>query len=333
MSLELHYNVYGCFRPPADDIELAKAAVDAGFEGIWTGDHFMPWIDSRPYTHHPFPWFGTLMSEVPDVPVGTSVTCPMIRYRPPLLAQAIATLDNMFPGRFNIGVGVGEALNEAHFLDRAWPSWGERAEMMIESLDLMGELWNADEYVSFDGEYFSYDGIKLYTPPREDVTIHWAGWGPRSCQYAGEHAGNVLTTESPEAIEERILPNFQEGLERTGRKLNEADVTIEFGVNVGEADALTTEIRERGEYIPADSELDNPDPRSIQAVADERLAEFSDEELVESYRITQDADQIIEWLEEYEHAGVTRVLVGSSLGDAYRTIELFENEIIPHFAD
>lgn len=332
MSLELHYNVYGCFRPAAADLELATAAVDAGFEGIWTGDHFMPWIDSRPYTHHPIPWFGALMNEIPDVPVGTSVTCPTMRYRPPLLAQALATLDNMYPDRFNLGIGVGEALNEAHFIDGAWPEWQERAGMLIEALEVMNRLWTEDEYITYEGDYYQYDGIKLYTRPKGQIDLHWAAWGPTSCRYAGEYTGNLLTITSPEHIEKRIMPRFQDGLTKAGRSPEAAEVTIEFSTNAGDPDALVDEIRERGEYIPEESELDNPDPRSTQTVANQRLSEMSDDDIVEHYRITTDPEEVITDLERYEEAGVTRVLVGSACGDPYDTIELYEEEIIPHFA-
>lgn len=203
-----------CFRDPGEDIELAKDAIDAGFAGVWIGDHFHPWIDSRPFTHHAWTWLGTLMSEIPDVPVGTSVTCPMLRYRPPLLAQAIATLDNMFPGRIHLGVGTGEALNEAHFIDGEWPAWGARAGMLIETIDLMRKLWTAEEYVRHDGQYFTYDAIKLYTQPKTNVDIHWAAWGPQSCQAAGEYADHLITAASPEQIAEQLVPNLETGLER-----------------------------------------------------------------------------------------------------------------------
>lgn len=329
MDLEIHYNVYGCFREPRADVELAKAAVDAGFEGIWIGDHFLPWIDSRPYTHHAFPWFGTLMSEVPDVPVGTSVTCPMIRYRPPLLAQAIATLDNMYPGRFNLGIGTGEALNEAPFYDGDWPGWHERAEMMVETIDLLRKLWNVDRYVDHHGEYFDYDRLKLYTRTREHVPIHWAGWGPTSCRYAGKYADHLITATSAEQIAETVIPNLEEGLDERGRSLDDVDVTSEMGVNIGDPASLVAEIRDRGELIPADTELNNPDPRSIQRVADNRLAAMSDEEIADHHNVTDDPGDVIEELQRMADAGVTRVLIGSHSGDPYETIEAFETEIFP----
>jgi G6PDH family F420-dependent oxidoreductase len=331
MDLDIHYNVYGCFREPRADVELAKAAVDAGFEGIWIGDHFMPWIDSRPYTHHVFPWFGTLMSEVPDVPVGTSVTCPMLRYRPPLLAQAVATLDNMYPGRFNLGVGVGEALNEAHFVEE-YPDWHTRAEMLIETLELMDRLWNSDRYVRHDGEYFQYDRLKLYTRPKEEIPIHWAGWGPTSCTYAGRHADHLLTAASAAAIEDRIVPNFEDGLADAGRALADAEVTTELGVNVGDPATLVARVRERGEHIPDETELYNPDPRSIQRVATNELDEMTDEEIRAANTITDDPDVVIEKLQRLADAGVTRVLVGTNVGDPYETIAAFEAEIFPSFS-
>jgi G6PDH family F420-dependent oxidoreductase len=271
------------------------------------------------------------MSEIPDVPVGTSVTCPTMRYRPPLVAQAVATLDNMYPGRFNLGVGVGEALNEAHFVDGEWPNWGTRAGMLIEAIEVMRELWTTDGYVSYDGDHFSYDGLKLYTRPRERIDVHWAGWGPTSCRYAGRFADHLLTATSPEHIEETVVPNFRRGLETAGRSPGEADVTTEFAAHVGDPDALTDEIRERGEYIPDETELDNPDPRSVQTVADERLEELSNAEIQETQTITDDPAEIVAKFERLETTGVTRVLVGSTVGDPYRTIEAFEEHVIPHF--
>jgi coenzyme F420-dependent glucose-6-phosphate dehydrogenase len=330
VTLEIHYNVYGCFRDPRSDIELAKEAVDAGFEGIWIGDHFLPWIDSRPYTHHVFPWFGALMSEIPDVPVGTSVTCPMLRYRPPLLAQAVATLDNMYPGRFNLGVGVGEALNEAQFVDE-YPDWNQRAEMMIEAIRLMKRLWNTDSYVRHDGEYFEYDSLKLYTPPKRDIPVHWAAWGPTSCQYAGRHADHLLTVASAETIAEDILPQYEEGLEDDGRSLSDVDVTTEAAVNVGDPAELVATVRDRGEHIP-EQERYNPDPRSIQRVATTELAGMSDEEIIEAQGITDDPDDVIEQLQDLEDAGVTRVLVGTNVGDPMETIRTFEESVFPSFS-
>ena len=331
MALDIHYNVYGCFRDPKADVELAKDAVDAGFGGVWLGDHFHPWIDSRPYTHEAWAVIATLLTEIPDVPVGTSVTCPMLRFRPPMLAQTIATLDNMHPGRLQLGVGTGEALNEAPFIDGEWPDWGTRAGMLIESIHLMRELWNSEEFVTHEGKYFEYEDVKLYTRTRERIPVHWAAWGPQSCRAAGQYADHLITEASPELIEETIAPNFETGLERADRSRADATITTEFAANVGDPDALVAEIRERGEYIPDETELDTPDPRDTQAVATERLAELSDEEVRDGNNITDDPAEIVAKLEALEAAGADRVLIGSNCGDARATIEAFEADVLPQF--
>ena len=329
--MEIHYNVAGCFRSPRDDIELAKYAVESGFEGVWIGDHFLPWLDNRPYTHHILPWLGALMSEVPDVPVGTAVSCPTIRYRPPVLAQAIATLDNMFPGRFEFGVGTGEALNEAHFYDGEWPDWGTLAGMLIETLDVMETLWDSDEYVSYDGDYYAYGDIKLYTPPKDDIPIHWAAWGPQSAKCAGEYAGNLTTVSDPDHIENLLVPKFKEGLDDAGRSFADTEVMNQMSAHFGDPDDLVSKIRTAGEHTPDDTELDNPDPRAIQQAADAELAEMTDDELIDVNNITDDPETFVEYISELEAAGVTRVLIVSKVGDPKDTIDAFADHVIPEF--
>lgn len=105
-----------------------------------------------------------------------------------------------------------------------------------------------------------------------------------------------------------------------------------MAANIGDPDALVAEIRERGEHIPDESELDNPDPRDIQAVADEQLAEMRDEEIRDLNNITDDPEEIVAELERFEAAGATRVLIGSNCGDPRTTRDAFEEEIIPHFS-
>lgn len=332
MGLSVHYNVYGCFRPPAADLDLAEAAVAAGFEGIWLGDHFHPWIDSRPYTHHVLPWLGALMQRIPDVPVGTSVTCPIIRYDPVLLAQAYATLDRLAPGRLNIGVGTGEALNEMPFHDGEWPPWGTRAEMLIEAIGLMRRLWSADAYIDHDGDHYAYDAIKLHTRPAAPIDIHWAAWGPQSCRAAGRFADHLITAASADQLAETIVPNLHQGCATAGRDPAAVDVTTEMPACVGPPDALTAEIRERGEHIPGTSELDNPDPRDIQTVADAQLATMSDAEIQAHNNITDEPATLLDELAALEAAGVTRVLVGSPCGDPRATIDAFADEILPAVA-
>lgn len=331
MGLEFHYYVPGCFQDPRSDIELGEYAVTCGFEGVWIGDHFLPWLDNRPYTHQILPWLGAFMNEVPDVTVGTFVTCPTVRYEPPVLVQALATLDNMCPGRLELGVGTGEALNEAQFLDGEWPDWETLSALLVEALDIVDLLWDADQFVTYDGDYYSYDTLKLYTRPKSPLPIHWAAWGPQSARMAGEHAGNLMTASPPEHIAERLVPRFESGLEAAGRDPREAHVTTQFAAHVGDPDTLVEEIRRKGEHTPHETELENPDPRDVQAAADAELAEMSDAEIREANNVVADPAELVDQFRALESAGVTRVIVVSKVGDPRETIDAVADEIMPAF--
>ncbi|SDR04603.1 LLM class flavin-dependent oxidoreductase [Natronobacterium texcoconense] len=329
MPIEWHYNVGGCFRSPGDDLELAAYAADAGFDGIWIGDHFVPWLDNRPYTHHVLPWLGSLVERVPDVTVGTCVSCPTIRYEPPVLAQALATIDNAYPGRLEFGVGTGEALNEARFYDGEWPDWGTLAGMLIESLDLMETLWERDEYVSHEGEYYQYDEMKLYTKPRSEIPLHWAAWGPQSAKCAGKYAGNLITAGDADLIEETLAPAFEAG-QSEREDSGGGTISVQLSAHVGDPDDLVDELRAKGEYTPHE-ELDTADPREIQSLADERLADVSDEELRTLNNVTDDASDLVPVVERLEEAGIDRVIVVSKVGDPRRTIDALADDVMPHF--
>lgn len=330
-GMEFHYYVAGCFRSPREDIDLGAYAAERGFEGVWMGDHFLPWLDNRPYTHHALTWLAAFMNEVPDVTVGTFVTCPCFRYHPPVLAQALATLDTLAPGRLEFGVGTGEALNEAPFVDGEWPDWQTLADMLEESLDVIDRMWDAEEYVSYEGEHFAYDDVRLYTQPKAPLETHWASWGPRSAYRAGRRTGNLLTASPPKHIADRLVPAFEDGLADAGRSRADAHVSTQLTAHVGDPDELVAEIRRKGEHTPQDAELDNPDPREIQAVADEELAGMSDEAVRELNNVTADATDLVDEVAALEDAGVTRVLLVSKAGDPRRTIDAVAEQVMPAF--
>lgn len=331
MSFELHYNVVSNMRSPGDSIDLARYASEAGFGGIWMGDHYFPFLDSRPYCHQVLPWFGSAMAEIPDVAMGTSVTCPLFRYEPPVLAQALATLDNMYPGRFQFGVGVGEAVNEAPFVDGEWPDWGTRAGMLVEAIEIIRQMWEQEGFTSYDGDYYEYDRLKLYTRPKEPLPVHWAAWGPTSARYAGKFAGNLLTIASPEDVESVLQPNFEQGLSEAGRDREAAELTVGVSVNLGDLDELVDEVRTRGEYVPLLDVLDNPDPRDIYERGKAELAGMTDAEIRDGYNVVADPREAVDLLEALEGAGADRVTVSSRYGDIGATMDAFENAVLPRF--
>src|ERR1700712_5538490 len=139
---------------PKELIDQAKRAEAAGFEGLWISDHFHPWNDEQGQS--PFVW-GVIgaISQACSLPVTTAVTCPMVRIHPAVIAQAAATAAVQLEGRFTLGVGTGEALNE-HVLGDVWPSADIRLEMLEEAVELIRRLWTG-EVVTTRGEHYDVD--------------------------------------------------------------------------------------------------------------------------------------------------------------------------------
>jgi coenzyme F420-dependent glucose-6-phosphate dehydrogenase len=181
---------------PADLVRNAAAAEAAGFSFAMISDHYHPWVDAQ--GHSPFVWtvLGGIARETSDLEVGTGVTCPMIRIHPAIIAQAAATTADLFEGRFFLGVGTGENLNE-HILGDHWPPYEDRRDMLLESIDIMRGLWDG-ELFSHRGEHYVVENARIYTLPAEPPRVVIAAAGPESAEAAGE-AGDGLCVTSPDA--------------------------------------------------------------------------------------------------------------------------------------
>jgi coenzyme F420-dependent glucose-6-phosphate dehydrogenase len=177
---------------PADLVRNAAMAEGAGFEFALISDHFHPWIDAQ--GHSPFVWtvLGAIARETERLEVGTGVTCPMIRTHPAIIAHAAATTADMFDGRFFLGIGTGENLNE-HILGDHWPPYDERREMLVESMDVMRGLWEGGLY-SHRGEHYVVENARLYTLPKEPIRIVVAAGGPETATVAGQLSEGLIVT-------------------------------------------------------------------------------------------------------------------------------------------
>ncbi len=184
---------------PKELVDQAKRAEDAGFDALWISDHFHPWNDEQGQS--PFVWgvIGAL-SEATSLPVSTAVTCPTMRIHPAIIAQAAATAAVQLDGRFVLGVGSGEALNE-HILGDPWPSVGVRLEMLEEAVDVIRLLLRGDE-VSHHGEHYEVQEARIYTRPEQPVPIYVSGFGPQAAELAGRIGdGYVLVTPEAELVQ------------------------------------------------------------------------------------------------------------------------------------
>jgi G6PDH family F420-dependent oxidoreductase len=177
-------------------VDMAKRAEELGFSFLTISDHYHPWIEAQ--GHSPFAWTtaGAVASHTSHVRLGTGVTCPIIRYHPAIVAQAAATVAELMPGRFFLGLGTGEALNE-HIFGSAWPAVERRRAMLAEATEVIRRLWTG-ETVDFWGEHYTVENARLFDPPPEPIPIIWAASGAESAAEAAQHADGLWST-SPDA--------------------------------------------------------------------------------------------------------------------------------------
>jgi G6PDH family F420-dependent oxidoreductase len=189
----------GCFLSceefgPRDLVEQAVRAERAGFHGLWISDHYHPWIDAQ--GHSPFVWsvIGAI-ARATGLPVTTGVTCPTVRIHPAIVAQAAATSAVLLEGRFSLGVGTGEALNE-HILGDRWPEVDVRLEMLEEAVEVIRLLWQGGQR-SHHGRHYTVENAQVYDLPERPPPVLVSGFGPKAIDVAAR-IGDGFVTTSPD---------------------------------------------------------------------------------------------------------------------------------------
>ena len=185
---------------PNDLVRFARGAEDAGFDFASISDHFHPWVDRQ--GNSPFVWavLGGVAQATERIRIGTGVTCPTTRLHPAIVAQAAATAATMLQGRFWLGIGAGENLNE-HIVGRGWPETEVRQEQMVEAVEVIRELWQGG-LTSHRGRHFTVSNARLYTLPDSPPPIYVATAGERATQIAGEIGDGMFgLIPDPDVIE------------------------------------------------------------------------------------------------------------------------------------
>ncbi|HEY7295887.1 MAG TPA: TIGR03557 family F420-dependent LLM class oxidoreductase, partial [Dehalococcoidia bacterium] len=148
-------------------IECAVAAERAGFDAVWTSDHFHPWQDNEGHAGYAWVTLAALGQRTSRLLYGTAVTCPTYRYRPAEVAEAFASLSLLNPGRVFLGVGTGEALNELP-AGGGWGDYQERADRLAEAVEIIRKLWTG-EWVAHRGRYYTVENARLYDTPAQPI--------------------------------------------------------------------------------------------------------------------------------------------------------------------
>ncbi len=194
---------------PAEIIEQARLAEEAGFDWLWISDHFHPWTSAQGESAFIWSMIGAL-SQACDLPITTAVTCPTMRTHPAIIAQAAATSAVLLGDRpFCLGVGSGEALNE-HILGDVWPAADVRLEMLEEAVELIRRLWTGDD-VTHRGKHYTVENARIWTLPETLPTISVSAFGPKATDLAARIGDSYTTTTPDTELLERFRGKAKKG--------------------------------------------------------------------------------------------------------------------------
>ncbi|MFF8262110.1 TIGR03557 family F420-dependent LLM class oxidoreductase [Streptomyces virginiae] len=281
---------------PAQLLDQARKAADAGFTRLAISDHFHPWNDAQ--GNSPLVWsmIGAL-SQTVDLPVTTLVTCPTVRLHPAVTAQAAATSSRLLDGRFALGVGTGEALNE-HVLGDRWPSFDERADMLEEAVEVMRALFTG-RLVSHRGTHYTVDNARLYTAPHGRLPVHVSGFGPKAAELAGR-IGDGFVTMGPD---EEAIGRFRDA--GGGGKPVIGGLKVCWGAD-RDAAVDTAHRLWPSEHLPGELAQILPTPAHFEQAS--RLV--TREEVSASVPCGDDVEEHLEAVRGYVDAGFDEVYVG-----------------------
>lgn len=303
--------------PPGELVAQARMAERAGFERLWISDHFHPWLDEQ--GNSPFVWsvIGAL-SEATSLPISTAVTCPIIRTHPAVIAQAAATAAVQCDGRFVLGVGSGEALNE-HITGERWPAPPERLEMLEEAVEVIRALHTGEE-VSHRGRYYTVDHARIYTLPDTPPPIYVSAFGPRAARLAGR-IGDGFCTAMPSAdLVAKYRTAGGTGPVQGGMKVCWAD-TEEAGIE-------TAHRLWPNELVPGLLPSTLPNPRDFAAAT----SLVSREMVAEQFPCGPDPQRHIEHVQWYVDAGFDEVYVQQIGSEQEKFFDAWAREVLPKFA-
>jgi coenzyme F420-dependent glucose-6-phosphate dehydrogenase len=308
---------------PEDLVEHAVLAEKSGFDLVVVSEHFHPWVDDAGASGFAFSTIGAMAAATETLGFATGVTTPLFRYHPAVVAQAAATLDRLSGGRFILGVGTGENINEGA-LGYQFPAYAERNARMSESLEIMRRLLDGEK-LTYPGEFYETDRAKLYSPPLGPVPILLAAGGPKSATLAGEKAQGVVTSVKDPA---ETMENVVEPLRTAAAGMGAPDPIVLatrwsiFASN--EEDAWEALFPWRG--LRAPGRLEAVDPQTLR----ERADELPRDEVLGRYSIVDNVEHIVDvyrpLVEELDADIVTFQM--ASL-DQPALIELLGTEVIP----
>jgi coenzyme F420-dependent glucose-6-phosphate dehydrogenase len=315
-NVEIGYTLSSEERQPEELVRLAQEAEAAGFPFALVSDHYHPWVDAQGSS--PFVWavLGGIASTTTRLRVGTGVTCPIMRIHPAIIAQASATIGCLMPGRFFLGVGSGESLNE-HITGQAWPPPDMRQDMLEEAVGVLRDLHGGGEKSHY-GKFFHVIDARVYNIPEQPVPIYVAAAGKMAGQLAGR-VGDGLICSAPSA-------ESVQAFEATGGagKPRYGQVTVCWAKSEDEA------VRTAMKFWPISAlgQFKNELPRP--AYLEQAASTVTPEALRKEIACGPDPQRHIDEIAKYVKAGFDHVYVHQVGPDQAGFMRFYEREIMPN---
>ena len=315
-----------------DANELLAYAIHAettGFDSVWISDHFQPWRHNGGHAPFSLAWMGALGAKTSRIVIGTSVLTPTFRYHPSIVAQAFATLGQLFPERIVLGAGTGESLNEVPSSGIHWPEQKERTARFREALVLIRRLWS-EERVSFEGQFYKTENATIYDRPEQPVPIFIAAAGPFMAKLAGREGQGLICTsgKKPELYTETLLPNVEVGLAESGRTGDtDFDRMIEMKVSFDtDHDRAMSDTKYWGALaLTQDEKMNVKDPLEMERLADALPVERA----ASRWIVATDATEMAERIGAYVDLGFDNLVFHAPGPDQRRFLDLFSSQVVP----
>jgi coenzyme F420-dependent glucose-6-phosphate dehydrogenase len=315
MAVELGYSLSSEEHSARELVRHAVAAEEAGFTFALISDHYHPWTDRQ--GESPFVWsvIGAIAEATEQLELGTGVTCPTTRIHPAVIAQAAATSALLLEGRFFLGVGTGENLNE-HILGDRWPGHEERAEQLEEAVVVMRRLWDGG-LVSHRGRHFTVDRARLYSVPDTPPPVAVAAAGPSAADLAGRIGDALIATAPDREVVERFERAGGAGKPRYGQ------LTVCWAESEQEA------IHTAHEYWPnAALAGDLGQELALPRFFRQATATLSEKQVAEAVVCGPDPDRHRAAIAEFEEAGFDHVYVHQVGPDQAGFLRFYEQELL-----
>lgn len=304
--------------PPRDLLRYVQAAEAAGFTAAMCSDHFHPWTERQGQSGFAWSWLGAAL-QATNLPFGV-VCAPGQRYHPAIIAQAAATLDSMYPGRFWLAVGTGQNLNE-HITGAPWPSKPERRERLWESVQVIRALW-AGEKVDYDGRWIRTRDAKLYTRPESPIPLFGAAITPDTAEWLGGWADGLITVgKEPDGLRQVV-----EAFRRGGGE--NKPMALQAAISFADDEDQAFEAAKRHWPIAVVDPSKNQD-LATPGEFDRETAGLSDEDLRRSLRISADVARHIDWIRGDLALGFETVYLHHVGADPRGFLATFAEHVLP----